>query len=308
VISIDEELVERLYRRANGARWRAPRDLFGQALQASASRACSGASRASVDAREVERHLSSLHLEDLALACACAAGDDAAWEHFVREYRPLLYRAADAIDPSGGARDLADALYADLFGLRHEGGDRRSLFRYFHGRSSLLTWLRAVLAQRHVDRQRTSRKLDALPGDDAPDAIAAPALSPDPDRERYVELTRVVLGRVVARLAPQDRLRLACYYGQQLTLAQTGALLGEHEATASRGLARTRREIRSAVEAELRGKNGLTDAEISRCFECVTEDAGPLDLREMLDMTSELPARKKSAPDRSNREGDRGDH
>ena len=308
MISIDEELVERLYRRANGARWRAPRDLFGQALQASASRACSGASPANVDAREVERHLSSLHLEDLALACACAAGDDAAWEHFVREYRPLLYRAADAIDPSGGARDLADALYADLFGLRHEGGDRRSLFRYFHGRSSLLTWLRAVLAQRHVDRQRTSRKLDALPGDDAPDAIAAPALSPDPDRERYVELTRVVLGRVVARLAPQDRLRLACYYGQQLTLAETGALLGEHEATASRGLARTRREIRSAVEAELRGKNGLTDAEISRCFECVTEDAGPLDLREMLDMTSELPARKKSAPDRSNREGDRGDH
>ena len=308
MISIDEELVERLYRRANGARWRAPRDLFGQALQASASRACSGASPANVDAREVERHLSSLHLEDLALACACAAGDDAAWEHFVGEYRPLLYRAADAIDPSGGARDLADALYADLFGLRHEGGDRRSLFRYFHGRSSLLTWLRAVLAQRHVDRQRTSRKLDALPGDDAPDAIAAPALSPDPDRERYVELTRVVLGRVVARLAPQDRLRLACYYGQQLTLAQTGALLGEHEATASRGLARTRREIRSAVEAELRGKNGLTDAEISRCFECVTEDAGPLDLREMLDMTSELPARKKSAPDRSNREGDRGDH
>ena len=308
MISIDEELVERLYRRANGARWRAPRDLFGQALQASASRACSGASPANVDAREVERHLSSLHLEDLALACACAAGDDEAWEHFVREYRPLLYRAADAIDPSGGARDLADALYADLFGLRHEGGERRSLFRYFHGRSSLLTWLRAVLAQRHVDRQRTSRKLDALPGDDAPDAIAAPALSPDPDRERYVELTRVVLGRVVARLAPQDRLRLACYYGQQLTLAQTGALLGEHEATASRGLARTRREIRSAVEAELRGKNGLTDAEISRCFECVTEDAGPLDLREMLDMTSELPARKKSAPDRSNREGDRGDH
>ena len=308
MISIDEELVERLYRRANGARWRAPRDLFGQALQASASRACSGASPANVDAREVERHLSSLHLEDLALACACAAGDDAAWEHFVREYRPLLYRAADAIDPSGGARDLADALYADLFGLRHEGGERRSLFRYFHGRSSLITWLRAVLAQRHVDRQRTSRKLDALPGDDAPDAIAAPALSPDPDRERYVELTRVVLGRVVARLAPQDRLRLACYYGQQLTLAQTGALLGEHEATASRGLARTRREIRSAVEAELRGKNGLTDAEISRCFECVTEDAGPLDLREMLDMTSELPARKKSAPDRSNREGDRGDH
>jgi len=38
------------------------------------------------------------HLEDLALACACASGHEGAWEHFVREYRPLLYRAADAID------------------------------------------------------------------------------------------------------------------------------------------------------------------------------------------------------------------
>ena len=34
------------------------------------------------------------------------------------EYRPILYRAADALDPSGGARDLADSLYADLYGLR----------------------------------------------------------------------------------------------------------------------------------------------------------------------------------------------
>ena len=244
MIGIDDELVDRLYRRANGARWRTPRDLFGRALEASAARACPGAPPANADAREMERQLAALHLEDLALACACAAGDDAAWEHFVREYRPLLYRAADAIDPAGGARDLADSLYADLFGLRHEGAERQSLFRYFHGRSSLITWLRAVLAQRHVDRLRTIRKLDALPGDDSADAIAAPAASNDPDRARYLDLMRAALGSAIAALEPRDRLRLACYYGQQLTLAQTGAMLAEHEATVSRAVARTRREIR----------------------------------------------------------------
>jgi RNA polymerase sigma-70 factor (ECF subfamily) len=305
VIGIDETLVDRLYRRARGARWRAPKDRFAQALEASAARAYAGAAP---DARELARHLTSLHLEDLALACACAAGDEDAWEHFVREYRPLLYRAADAIDPTGGARDLADSLYADLFGLRHDEAERQSLFRYFHGRSSLITWLRAVLAQRHVDRLRTSRRLDALPGDDSASAIAAPVESIDPDRARYVGLMRAALDRAIAGLAPRDRLRLACYYGQQLTLAQTGGMLGEHEATASRGLARTRREIRSGVEAELRQMIGLTDAEIARCFECVTEDAGPLDLSEMLDVTSELPARKKSAPDRSLKEAGRGDY
>ena len=73
----------------------------------------------------------------IVLASACAAGDEAAWEHFVLTERPVLYRAADTLNPSGGARDLADSLYADLFGLPAGAGERKSLFRYFHGRSSL---------------------------------------------------------------------------------------------------------------------------------------------------------------------------
>ena len=46
----------------------------------------------------------------------------------------------------------------------------RSLFRYFHGRSSLTTWLRAVLAQRYVDRLRTIRRTEALPDEESADA------------------------------------------------------------------------------------------------------------------------------------------
>jgi RNA polymerase sigma-70 factor (ECF subfamily) len=301
---IDEALVDRLYRRANGARWRAPRDRFAEALEASMRRAFPAGG---VDARDLERYLAGLHLEDLALACACAAGDADAWEYFVREHRPLLYRAADAIDPTGGARDLADSLYADLFGIRHAGAEARTLFRYFHGRSSLITWLRSVLAQRHVDRLRADRRTEALPEDDSPAALAAPALATDPDSARYSELVRAALAHVIAGLAARDRLRLACYYGQQLTLAQTGRLLGEHEATASRGLAKTRRDIRSGVEAELRDKRGLTDAEVARCFECITEDPGSLDLRDMFDAPPEPSLRKKFVTDRSRIEADRAD-
>jgi RNA polymerase sigma-70 factor (ECF subfamily) len=143
-LPIDATLVERLYRKAHGERWRVPMEQFGAALEASAARGCAERNQ---DPRALERYLGALHLEDLVLACACAAGDEGAWEHFVLEQRPLLYRAADALDPGGGARDLADSLYADLFGLRDRAGERQSLFRYFHGRSSLTTWLRAVLAQ-----------------------------------------------------------------------------------------------------------------------------------------------------------------
>jgi RNA polymerase sigma-70 factor (ECF subfamily) len=290
-LSLDGTLVDRLYRQARAERWRVPVQRFAEALEASA-----GHERAGAQSGELERYLTALHLEDLALACACAAGDESAWEHFILEQRPFLYRAADALDPGGGARDLADSLYAELFGLRDRARERQSLFRYFHGRSSLTTWLRAVLAQRHVDRLRTNRRLEALPDEDSSDALPAPCLPIEPERYRYLELIRQTLERAVAHLPPRDRLRLACYYAQELTLAETGRLLGEHAATSSRQLARTRRAIRDDVERQLQVECGLTDAEVAQCFACVSQDAGPLDLKQILDVGS---GRKESAPDRS---------
>lgn len=226
---------------------------------------------------------------DLDLARRCAAGEPAAWDTFVRDYRPVLYRAADALDRSGSAREIADSLYAELYGVKQADGERQSLFRYFNGRSSLATWLRAVLAQRYVDRLRAQRRLEPLPAEDRPD-IREPA---DPARARYVAVVRQALARAVARLDPRDRLRLAYYYVQQLTLAQTGRLLREHEATVSRQLTRTRRTIRDTVERELR-EQGFSDAQIAACFQSVAEDPGPLDLEPLLGET-----RNPAAPERS---------
>jgi RNA polymerase sigma-70 factor (ECF subfamily) len=233
----------------------------------------------------------SRYADDLALASACAVGDDAAWERFIREYRPVLYRAADALDSTGRAREIADALYADLYGLKERDGERQSLFRYYHGRSSLATWLRAVLAQRYVDRVRADRRLDPLP-DDA--EIASSAAPPDATRTDEAARFERTLGETLSALDARDRLRLACYYAQELTLAQTGRLLRESEATASRQLARTRRAIRERVERRLRA-DGLDEAQIAQCFAAVTDDVGTLDLSAMLGGT----ARKKTERDRS---------
>ena len=290
---IDGRLVERLYRQARAERWRVTLAQFADALEASAARSHDGPKHKVSD---IERYLDALHLEDLALACACAAGDEGAWEHFVREQRPVLYRAADALDPGGGARDLADSLYADLFGLREREGERQSLFRYFHGRSSLTTWLRAVLAQRYVDRLRANRRLEPLPDEESSAALTAPATLIDPARQRDLELIRESLERAVAGLAPRDRLRLRCYYAQELTLKETGRLLGEHEATCSRQLARTRRALRDAIERQLRVEYGLSDEQVTQCFASVGQDSGALDLQQLLDASA---GRKESVSDRS---------
>jgi len=289
---IDEALAARLYRRAGAERWGVAPDVFADALATSASRVFADRDPTS---RELAGLLESLDLEDLALAVACAAGHDAAWEHFVREYRSVLHRSADAIDRSGGARELADSLYADLYGLSERDGERRSLFRYYHGRSRLATWLRAVLAQRHVDRLRAQRRVEPLP-DETTQTAAATTPPSDPDRPRLLTLIKDALAAALSRLSTRDRLRLGCYYAQELTLAEVGRLTGEHEATVSRQLARTRRTLREDLERQLRDEARLSDAAIAQGFGYAMENAGPIDLGEILDSTGE---RKKSAAPRS---------
>jgi RNA polymerase sigma factor (sigma-70 family) len=288
-VPLDARLVDRLYKQAHAERRRVPVERFAEALHRAAERGADPA---------------TLHLEDLALACACAEGDEAAWEDFIRELRPVLYRAADALDGGGGARDLADGIYGELF--------ERSLFRYFHGRSSLATWLRAVLAQRHVDRIRAQRRLEPLPEDDAPAGKPGDVRPYEPERSRSLELMQAALARAVQQLPPRDRLRLACYYAQQLTLAETGKLLGEHEATCSRHLARTRKALRAEITASLRSE-GLDEAGIAECIASVSEDAGELDLRTLLTvrpstrsgLPEALEERKKPPVDRSTVRGRR---
>jgi len=214
----------------------------------------------------------------------------------VREYRPVLYRSAEAIDRSGNARDLADSLYADLYGLGERDGRRRSLFRYYQGRSSLATWLRALLAQRHVDRFRAARRLDPLPEENADHAPAAADPAPDPDRPRLLALITTALAAAVTALTPRDRLRLSCYYAQQMTLAEVGRLTREHEATVSRQVAKTRKTLRAEIERRLRDEARLSDAEIAQSFAYALEDPGPIDLTQLLAPEAE---RKESAERRS---------
>jgi RNA polymerase sigma factor (sigma-70 family) len=220
----------------------------------------------------------SAHSADLELARLCAEGDERAWETFVREYRPLLCRAADALDPTQGAREVADSMYADLYGMTNGAGERRSLFLYYQGRSSLATWLRAVLAQRYVDRVRVQSRLVPLPDE----AVSARSDAPDPDRARYVALMEPALEHAIADLTARDKLRLGCYYVQQLTLAETARLMKESEATSSRRLARTRLAIRRDVERRLRDDSGLSDDQIAACFASVADDPGPLDLKQII--------------------------
>jgi len=293
-------LIELLCVEADCARWMLPREAFAESLRRSVDKRFRGAHAGQL---EIEAYLKSIHLADLALACACAEGIETAWEFFIAEFRSELRRAALSILRASGqadearAAELADSLYAELYGLRSAADARRkSLFEYFHGRSKLSTWLRAVLAQRHVDLLRTSGKtvsLDADREEVAPAGMPRPAnpAPPDPDREMYVSRLGSALGEALAGLPPRERMILACYYVDHLTLAEIGRTLREHESTVSRQLDRTRRALREDVTERLRrveapragraAAPGLDEAQIERAFEYALED-WPFDLSRAL--------------------------
>jgi len=305
-------VVEWLYAQANAARWGLSRGHFAAALERSAKkRLASGA----FTAPQLEEYLGALHLEDLALASACAEGCEAAWEHFVTTFRGYLRAAAAAIlrckAGSADACDLADSLFSELYGLAGGKGAERSLFRYFQGRSSLKTWLRAVLAQRHIDAIRTGRRFQELAEDETGDGpsktLSGPQMQPgDPHRERYVASFTRALQTALERVEPKEKERLRLYYAEEKTLAEIGRLLGEHESSVSRHLDRVRRDLRQAVEDILRQgicaangsavQPGLSDAEIALCFEYSAGD-NPIDLEKLLPRPkSPAPAAGKRTP------------
>jgi RNA polymerase sigma factor (sigma-70 family) len=289
VSAADGKLLEPLYAQSGAARWLLQREPFLATL----SRCIAKALPAAPDSAALERFLAGLHLEDLALACACAEGQESAWEYFVATYRGYLRASAAVIlrcsAGSAEATELADSLFAELYGVAEGKRGQGGLFRYFHGRSSLKTWLRAVLAQRHVDRIRASRRFTELEEGESPGAaeISAPPRShhpADPHRERYLALFRRALQAALSSLDPRDSLRLVHYYRDDKTLAEIGRLLGEHESSVSRNLERVRGELRVAVEATLRAgfpvvngssaEPGLSDAQIAVCLEHAAEDSG----------------------------------
>lgn len=310
--------LRQLFARCAADRWQLSFAAFESALTRSSSKRFAGASPS---VAQLQEYFSTLHAGDLALACACAEGSQHAWEDFVREYRPYLRTASAAIlrcspsDPA--ATELADSLFADLYGISNRNTETRSLFRYFHGRSSLKTWLRAVLAQRHVDQIRSGRKFDSLddqPADGEPRRILEPAtaeIPPDPRREQYVQRFREALTQSLASLDSRDRTRLQLYYAEDRTLAEIGRAIGEHESSVSRNLERVRKELRATVEGLLRAgtaasngaspSQGLDDAQIALCIQYASEDAA-IDLEKLFQpqktttqKSSDLPGSTRGA-------------
>lgn len=225
----------------------------------------------------IEKFLDGLHADDLCLVIACEHGDQAAWNDLFEGYGATVRSAArSASSNEAMADDLAQSIWAELHGLKaREDGLPAGKLAYYSGAGSLGGWLRAVVGQLAIDQHRRQAKLvqteedrdfDRLAQADAePDGTHAfqTAASPEDLLARGLATADVekALGRALSELEDEDRLLMKLYYFDGMRLREAGAVLGVHEATASRRLARIHTEVRQHVEGILMKEHGWTKAE-----------------------------------------------
>jgi RNA polymerase sigma-70 factor (ECF subfamily) len=278
---IPSELLGELWQTAEAASCDLTREELAQALAAvGAKHNFNQPPGTHADAAQKAGFWRSLRLPELALAQACALGKDAAWQRFLALYRTPLTQAAMAITGSATrGHDLADSLYAELFGLAERNGERRSPLASYSGRGSLLGWLRTTLAQRHVDHHRRTHRETPLDAQDV--AAPTPALP--------IEVTQlsVAVARTLAALGAEDRFLLSTYYLDQQTLQSIGRLLRLHEATISRRLKRLTNDLRKQLLRTLQA-GGLSRRAAEEALGADPRDL-ELNLRSLLQTSATQP-------------------
>ena len=230
----------------------------------------------------------TLRIEELALARACAAGHDAAWNAFLSRYREKLYDMALHIaKESSAARDLADSVYADLYGMSQRDGERVCKLGSYAGRGSLEGWLRTVMAQEFVNRYRKQRRLVSLDEENAEGVqFAAVESERAPSIDPRLE---AAVGAALSALTAEDRFVLASYFLDERTLAEIARTLGVHESTISRKLDKLSKALRKQTVAEMI-RRGMSRQQAKEALEVDVREL-TVNIREHLS-----PARAQESP------------
>ena len=224
----------------------------------------------------LEEFCATLRIEDLFLARACASGNEHAWQVFMLRFREKLYDVARQItreDSSG--RELADCVYADLYGTKLRDGERVSKLASYSGRGSLDGWLRTVLAQEFVNTYRKQRRLVSL---DEESEEGAQFAAPEPETVPQADPTLArATDEVLRALSAEERFVLSSYFLEDRTLAEIARALSVHESTISRKVEKLTKQLRKQILKNLL-KLGLSRRQAEEALTADVRDLG-VDIR-----------------------------
>jgi RNA polymerase sigma factor (sigma-70 family) len=187
--------------------------------------------------------LAALHDDDMRVAAACLARDEAAWRAFFAEYRGMCqiiarkYRVEDEFD------DLFSTFLMRLLGA--SDGPAGALARY-DGRVRLKTYLSAVFYHVIIDHCR-ARKSRPVAVDDPTIIERQPCVDTGLAALDAPKDIDQIVSQAVQRLAPQEQALIELYHFQKLTVREIGHMLACSHSTVSRTLAAIHKQLRLAL-------------------------------------------------------------
>ena len=297
VQSIVVDLLAELHTRSGCEKYGLSRDVFAGILcEIGEKQASSGAPEA-----ELRAFFLNLRVDELALARACAAGSNQAWEVFLTRYREKLYLSALRIArEDSAAREMADTLYADLYGTTTREGQRVSKLSSYTGLGSLEGWLRTVLAQEYVNRYRRTKRLVSLE-EESEEGVQFRAPDPVPVAPSDNRLAQAT-DEALAYLSGEDRTILSAYYLDGRTLAEIARVLGVHESTISRKLDKLAKSLRKQILGGL-SRRGMSRRQAEEALDVDVRDL-QVDIRRSLTQESSASAFSEKGLEARVRQGD----
>jgi RNA polymerase sigma-70 factor, ECF subfamily len=213
--------------------------------------------------REPAEGLGTLHVEDLYLATACAAGEPAALAAFERTCGPVIAHAIVAAGATSAERaDLEQVVRQRL--LVAPADDATPRIASYSARGTLGSWVR-VVATREAARMlpRARREVSAedeelatlIVGDDDPEIGYLKRL--------YRHEFKLAFDAAVHALGDRERLVLRQRVLDGLSIDQLAALHGVHRATAARWVEAARDAVVAATQRELIRRLGLSRDEVA---------------------------------------------
>jgi RNA polymerase sigma-70 factor (ECF subfamily) len=213
--------------------------------------------------------LSTVHVEDLYLAFACARGDAAALARFDQDCMPSVDRvlarlglAVDEID------DLKQALRQRLFVSPQD----RPLIARYGGRGPLRQWLRVVAAQmagraraRSGPEDREADVVDLVDAGDDPEASYLKA--------RYEDAFRRAMHAALATMPDRDR-SLLLHLRDGLGADEIASIYRVHRSTITRQLAKLRRALLHRARRALMRQESIGIAECDSILRLVKSRIG----------------------------------
>lgn len=213
--------------------------------------------------------LASLHLADLFLACAAAAGVPAALAEFEARYMKPLPFILGGVGALPGDADTVVSVLRDKLLVSRDGQPPR--IASYGGRGPLAAWI-AIAAQRtalSLDRQESALH---RAHDRAMNEAIAVELNPELRhmKTRYKEAVEGAFRDALGELDDRDRalLRLGLVGG--LSLDAIGSAYSVNASTVSRWLAKIRKSILDRTLALLRERLRLSEPEAASIARLVT--------------------------------------